>query len=208
MLVQMNCRMSESAAQRLKDRARLTGKTIGAVIEALLDSNPSNDSNPINDSNPSNDSSLSAIEARLSVLEVAESDKVTRIVDCVVDAVRHELIGVVAADFARIEARLVALEAVGSRGIAGQGSYPTSAASDAGVSRPAAPSVAGTSVRDSTIIELRKQNLKFREIQDELWRRGIFAKGRDGQAKPISSSVISNVIAAAGLSDGAVLEAS
>ena len=58
MLVQMNCRMSESAAQRLKDRARLAGKTIGGIIEALLDSN---DSNPINDSNSSNDSSLSAI---------------------------------------------------------------------------------------------------------------------------------------------------
>ena len=58
MLVQMNCRLSESAAQRLKDRARLAGKTIGGIIEALLDSN---DSNPINDSNSSNDSSLSAI---------------------------------------------------------------------------------------------------------------------------------------------------
>ena len=36
----------------MKDRARLAGKTIGGIIEALLDSN---------DSNPINDSSLSAI---------------------------------------------------------------------------------------------------------------------------------------------------
>ena len=192
MLVQMNCRMSESAAQRLKDRARLTGKTIGGVVEALLDSNPSNDS------------SLSTIEARLVALEVAESDKVTRIVDCVVDAVRHELIGVVAADFAHLEARLTALEsATGSR-VAGTASYPPSAASDAGVSRPATPSVAGWSDRDRLIIECRKNSLTYAQIQDELDRQGYRADGRDGLPKTISVSVISGVLKKAGLSDAAL----
>jgi hypothetical protein len=69
--VQLNCRVEEQLAQRLREAATARHTTTGALvaqaIEALLEANSSNPAPPL--------SALAALEARVALLEQAASPK-------------------------------------------------------------------------------------------------------------------------------------